>query len=326
MNILVTGGTGMVGSCIQDCVQQNPEFQDNTYHYLSSRECDLRDYHKTLEFFKNNLFDVVIHLVANVGDLFKNMKYNYTMLQDNLTINTNVVKCCVQTGIKKGVFILSSCIFPENPSYYPMTENMLHSSQPHSSNEGYNIAKRVLEVQCRLSNKDNNTQFVCLTPVNLYGPHDNFDPKNSHVISGLMQRFYKEKNTNDRLYIAYGTGKPLRQFLYAPDFAKIILTVLTKLKQNNMPLEHHMICCTDEVFTLTKTVYLLCKVMNIDKKKVLFDTSWSDGCMRKTVSNLKLKIVFPNLSFTSLEEGLHNSYGWYIKNLQPTHSKQVMNS
>ena len=312
MNILVTGGTGMVGSCIHDCVQQNIEFQSNTYHYLSSRECDLRDYNKTLTFLKKHSFDAIIHLAANVGGLFKNMKYNYTMLQDNLTINTNIVKCCVQIGIKKGVFILSSCIFPANPSCFPMTENMLHSSQPHSSNEGYSIAKRVLEVQCRLSNKDNNTQFVCLTPVNLYGPHDNFDPKNSHVIPGLMQRFHKEKITNDKVYIAYGTGRPLRQFLYAPDFAKIIVTVLTKLEEGTMPFEH-MICCTDEEFTLTKTVYLLCKVMNIDKTKVLFDTAWSDGCMRKTVSNLKLKTVLPDFSFTTLEKGLQYSYEWFNK-------------
>ena len=179
MKILVTGGTGMVGNCIRESVHKNIEYrinsltnnsqtniQSHTYHYLSSKECDLRDKQATLIFFKKHSFDAVLHLAANVGGLFKNMRQNYTMLQDNLAINSNVLESCIATNVTKGVFILSSCIFPIHPPKFPMTEDMLHSSPPHSSNEGYSFAKRLLEVQCRLSNKENNTHFLCLTPVN----------------------------------------------------------------------------------------------------------------------------------------------------------------
>lgn len=318
MNILVTGGTGMVGNCIRECVQQNTKYQNtNSYHYLSSKECDLRDKHATLQFFKKNSFDSIIHLAANVGGLFKNMRQNYTMLQDNIAINSNVLESCIETNVTKGVFILSSCIFPKKPTKFPMTEDMLHNSEPHPSNEGYSYAKRLLEIQCRLSNKDNNTHFLCLTPVNLYGPYDNYDPRNSHVIPGIIHRFHKEKMSTDKLsnkiYVAYGTGRPLRQFLYAPDFAKIILESMFTLVCEDTLTIQHMICCSNTEYNLKQTVISICEVMDINKNKVIFDTSWPDGCMKKTVSNSLLKTVFPNFIFTNFKIGLRETYRRYLQ-------------
>lgn len=309
MKIIVTGGSGMVGRCIQDLTDL---YNKHEFTFISSAICDLTNREKTIQYFNKHDYDYIIHLAADVGGLYKNMENNISMFSNNIKINENVLEACHLNNIKRGIFVLSSCIYPANPSTFPMTENMIHESPPHPSNEGYAYAKRMLEVQTRKYNETYNYDYICVIPVNLYGPYDNFSLTDGHFIPAILRRFDKIKtigNVYTSKYTAYGTGEPLRQFLFAPDFAFLITKILFEYNSNTP-----IICCNDDEYTIKEVVHTICDMMQIEHRKIEWDTTKSDGCMRKTVSNYKLKSLFPNYKFTSLLEGLEHTYYWFISN------------
>ena len=309
MRIVVTGGNGLVGCSIKAIVDQYPQYE---FVFLTRDMCELSSLSLVILFFSRpeNKFDYIIHLAAKVGGLFMNLDSNVEMFSENIKINENILFACKKYGIKRGIFCLSSCIYPCNPSRFPMDESMIHESPPHHSNEGYAYAKRMLELQCRQYNKAYSTEYICVIPVNLYGPHDNFSIKNGHVIPAIMNRFHGEKTKKDGKFIVYGTGRPYRQFLYAPDFAKIICDILLDGKYNNT---EPLICSNNET-TIKIMVNYLAGAMKIDRNKLEWDISKSDGCMKKTVDNSKLYKYYPNFKFTSLKEGLQITYKWFCNN------------
>ena len=220
MRILVTGGTGLVGSAIQK-ISSNYNYE---FIFVSSKNCDLTDYTNTYNYFLEKKPDYVIHLAANVGGLYKNMRKKVEIFEDNLKINMNVLKVCHLLKVKKVISCLSTCIFPDNISY-PINEQNLHKGPPHKSNDAYSYAKRMLEVQSKIYNEQYNTNFICIIPTNIYGPYDNFNLLDSHVIPGLIHKGYISNNNNDS-FMVYGSGKPLRQFIYSEDLVKIIMYIL----------------------------------------------------------------------------------------------------
>ena len=307
MKVLVTGGSGMIGQNIKSL---GPFREHADFVFLSSKICDLTNREQTLKYFGAHNFDYIIHLAANVGGLFKNMKQNIEMFSSNIKINENVLEACFKNNIHRGIFVLSSCIYTPKPRHFPMDESMIHEGPPHSSNEGYAYAKRMMELQCRQYNKKYYTKYICLVPVNLYGPYDNFKLGEAHVIPELMHRFHMNKSMINRDLYVFGTGKPLRQFLYAKDFANIILHILFDIEKTK---ENIYICCNDEV-TILNMVKKLCNVMDIDTERLRFDTTKSDGCIKKTVTNKKFLNMYPNFKFTSMEDGLRETYSWFVKN------------
>jgi len=308
MRIVVTGGNGLVGNSIKDIISIYP---NHAFTFITRQECDLSSWYEVSNYFVRNSFDYIIHLAAKVGGLFKNLDSNIEMFSENIAINENVLKACRQFNIKRGIFCLSSCIFPCNPSTFPMSERAIHESPPHPSNEGYAYAKRMLELQCRLHNKAYGTEYICLIPVNLYGPHDNFNIRDGHVIPALMNRFHGEKAKKDGRFIAYGTGRARRQFLYAPDFARLICSILLDGTYDNT---EPLICCWRET-SIKQMVECLADVMDIDKNKLEWDSDKSDGCMRKTVDNYKMWRYLPDgFLFTHMREGLKETYSWFCRN------------
>lgn len=306
MRICVTGGNGMIGSCIKNLTNL---YINDEFIFLSHNMLDLTNREKVFQYFNSNHFDAIIHLAADVGGLYKNINNNITMFNNNIAMNQNILEAAYKNNIKKGIFCLSSCIYTPNPNKFPMDENMIHIGPPHTSNEGYAYAKRMLEVQCKNYNKAYGTSYICVIPVNLYGPYDNYSLENGHIIPMILHRFYKEQLNNN--IIAYGTGKPLRQFLYNYDFAKIICNIITNdIILNTEPI----IICNDQEYTIKTVVEKISDTMNIPKNKIIWDNTKSDGCYRKTVSNNKFKTMFPNFKFTSLDEGLHTTYKWFTLN------------
>uniref|UniRef100_A0A6C0J8P1 NAD-dependent epimerase/dehydratase domain-containing protein n=1 Tax=viral metagenome TaxID=1070528 RepID=A0A6C0J8P1_9ZZZZ len=304
IKVLITGSNGMVGSCLSENIGLQNDNKYEYYYHTGRKDCDLTDHNSVDNLFKNINPDQVIHLAAAVGGLFLNQKTNAKMLTDNLSMNLNVIKACHKYNVKRGIFILSSCIFPQHPLKFPMTEDDVNYSRPHPSNEGYAYGKRMLYTLAKHYNQDYGRNYICLSPVNLYGPYDNFNPESSHVIPGLINRFHKGD------FSCYGTGKPLRQFLYAPDFAKIILTILN---DNDFPFEH-MICSNLEV-TIKEMAKCLAYTIGGDKEKesLTFNTKYADGCFKKTVSWERLQNTYPEIFNTllSLEEGLKVTYEWF---------------
>lgn len=313
MRIVVTGASGMVGNYLKKIAEKNYKSHDFIYLNRSKNNkytLDLTNRKNVMEFFEKENFDFIIHLAANVGGLFKNLKNNTKIFSDNIKMNENILEACHKNNINRGIFCLSSCIFPHNPSKFPMTEQMILESEPHYSNRGYAYAKRMLYIQCQNYNKDFNKEYICVAPVNMYGRYDNFNLENGHFIPSIIHRFYNEKN-NDKL-IAYGTGKPLRQLLYAEDFSVIICKLLfnSSLTNNNDLIN----ISNSNEFSIKYYIEKIAEIMNIDKSKIIWDTTKSDGCLRKTVDNSILKKIFPNYQFTSLENGLKITYEWFIEN------------
>jgi len=304
MKVLVTGGSGMVGNCIK---HECGNYKDDEFVFLSSKDGDLTKQEETNAIFEKYRPDYVIHLAANVGGLYKNMKYRVEMLRDNLLMNEYVLEMCNKYNVQNGIFCLSTCIFPPNPSKFPMTEEMMNESPPHPSNAGYAFAKRLLETQCSNYNEQFGRKYICITPVNLYGPYDNFNIEDSHVIPGIIHRMYLEKNKESN-FIMYGTGTPMRQFLYAPDFAQIILKFVYDYSGEHT----NIICCNEEttVKTITEKIH---KLMNM-KGCIVSDISKSDGCMRKTVSNERFNSIFPDFNYTNIDDGLKQTITWFIEN------------
>lgn len=308
MKILVTGGSGMIGKHLKNTVHANRDH--DTWTFLSSKDCDLRDQQAVSNLFQREQPDKVIHLAANVGGLFKNIDHNATMLIDNVRMNINVVEACVQYNIKRAIFVLSSCVFPSKPTKFPMTESMIHESEPHDSNRGYAYSKRLLLTLTSIYREQHDKDFICLTPVNMYGPYDNYHLENSHVIPGIMRRMHETHVIGKDSFTAYGTGAPLRQFLYAGDFAQIIYRVLY-----DYSFEHgHMICSSSTEISIAELTYLIADTVGYPKDHILYDTSKSDGCMKKTVSSDLFKQTYPDLyqNLVPLQKGLQDTYQWYL--------------
>ena len=301
--ILVTGGSGLVGKAIHNIVGNN-----SIYHFTNSRETDLYQYESCRKLFEKLQPTKVIHLAANVGGLFKNMNNKVDMLEKNLIINYNIVKCCHDFGVKKLISCLSTCIFP-NKTAYPINEDMLHNGEPHSSNDAYAYSKRMMEIHCKSYREQYGDNFMCIIPTNIYGSHDNFNLNDSHVIPGLIHKCYLAKKNNTDFLVS-GTGKPLRQFIYSNDLAKIIILLLDKLDYNES-----LIISPDSTYEISigKIAELIAREFDY-MDKLRYDTTKSDGQYRKTANNTKLKQLYHNLEFINIETGIKETIQWFQKN------------
>lgn len=309
--VLVTGGTGLVGSAIRSVVESDAKKYENTsYIYLSSKDCDLTDRQKTLEFFQKHKPTHVIHLAAMVGGLFKNMSANLDFFRINCAINDNVLNVSYETGVKKVVSCLSTCIFPDKTSY-PIDETMVHNGPPHDSNFGYSYAKRMIDVMNKGYASQHGLKYTSVIPTNVFGPHDNYSIQNGHVLPGLMHKVYLAKQNNTPLTI-WGTGKPLRQFIYSIDLAKLFLWVLDSYDEVDP-----IILSVDESAEISIKDAAMAVVKGMDfKGEVVFDTEKSDGQYKKTASNLKLRKYLPDFEFTPFDEGVKKSCEWFTANYE----------
>jgi GDP-L-fucose synthase len=232
--LLVTGGTGLVGNAIK-YISDNYK-NDYDFIFISSKQYDLTIMETTKDMFEKYKPNYVIHLAACVGGLFKNMNNKVEMLEKNLMINYNVVKCCHDYKVEKLIACLSTCIFPDTIKSYPIDESMLHEGPPHFSNDAYAYAKRMLEIHCRSYRENYGDNFSCIIPTNIYGPYDNFDLENGHVLAALVHKCFLANHNNEN-FIIRGSGKPLRQFIFSRDLAKIIMIIFEKNISENITEE-----------------------------------------------------------------------------------------
>jgi GDP-L-fucose synthase len=210
--VMVTGGSGLVGAAIKDYIEESGAKDNETWIYLSSKDGDLRSRQDTEKIFETKQPTHVIHLAAKVGGLFANMSQKVEFFRENILINDNIMECCRIYKVKKLVSFLSTCIFPDKTTY-PIDETMLHDGPPHSSNEGYAYAKRLIDTMNRAYAEEYGCNFTSIIPTNIYGPHDNFNIQAGHVIPGLIHKCYIAKRDNTPFTI-WGSGTPLRQFIY----------------------------------------------------------------------------------------------------------------
>lgn len=304
MIVLVTGGTGLLGTALKELCQSSDidhgRVKDNNYFFISRKECDLLDYKQVSSTFQIYKPDIVIHLASVVGGVYSNMAHNYRFLFDNLKIHMNVLEACQRYKVKKLINILSTCVFPDNANY-PLTSDQLHNGPPHFSNEGYAYSKRMLEVMSSLLCQTTDIRIINLIPTNLYGENDNYNIEQSHVIPALVYKMYLAKQ-NKTSFNVKGSGMARRQFVYAGDLAKIILAFV------NMDIETKIVSCivsppAKHEVTIKDVVDILKRVFAFDGK-IEYEKDYEEGQYKKTCDSKELQKFISNFTFTPLEAGL----------------------
>lgn len=290
--ILVTGGNGLVGS----------EFIGGEYFKPSSKEYDLREKDHTYRLMLKG-FDSVIHCAAKVGGVGGNMNYKGEFFYDNIMMNTNVIEGARLSGVKNLVAFLSTCVFPDQVEY-PLTEKKIHMGPPHFSNDAYAYAKRMTDIQIRSYKEQYGLNYKSVIPCNIYGPNDNYDIVNGHVLPSLIHKCYLARENKTPLTI-WGSGKPLREFIFSKDVAKLTEWVLKNYNESEP-----IILSTSEETSIMDIVGVIVELMGF-KGKVVFDSSKPDGQFRKPSDNSKIKNYLPDFKFTPLYEGLKETIEYF---------------
>ncbi|MFT6920533.1 MAG: GDP-L-fucose synthase [Cognaticolwellia sp.] len=310
--IFVAGHRGMVGSAIVRQLQQ----QGNSNLVLRTRsELDLTNQQAVAEFFQTEKIDEVYLAAAKVGGIVANNTYPADFVYENLMIECNVIHSAHLAGIQRLLFLGSSCIYPKLAEQ-PMSESALLTATLEPTNEPYAIAKIAGIKLCESYNRQYGRDYRSVMPTNLYGPHDNFHPENSHVIPALLRRFHAAKVNGDAQVVAWGTGKPMREFLHVDDMASASIHVMgldkTIYDENTEPMLSHINVGTGVDCTIRELVETVAKVIDFEGE-IVFDSTKPDGAPRKLMNVDRLKSLGWQYSY-SLENGLENAYQWFLDN------------
>jgi len=296
---LVTGAAGMVGYAIRKISPPDTS-------YTTREELDLTDFDRVRETFVRLQPERVVHLAAVVGGLGSQMIHSGEYFRNNIIINLNTLEAARQAGVRKLISFMSTCVFPDKTEY-PLREDAVHDGPPHPSNFGYAYAKRMLEVQSAAYRKEWKCDFIVAIPTNIYGPNDDWSLNGGHVIPSLIHRCYLARKKQEDL-VVWGSGKPLREFVFSEDIARLSLLALD-CYDDDAPI----ILSPAEEVSIRDLVGLIVDAMKFPRK-VVWDTSKPDGQFRKPSDNSKLRQYFPEFKFTSLATGIAQTVAWFEAN------------
>ena len=311
--IYVAGSEGMVGSAICRLLKKKG-YKDEGKKLLTipRRELDLRDEKKLEDWFDSKRPDIVIIAAAKVGGILANKQKPVDFLLDNLKIQNNLIEKSYKFGVKRLLFLGSSCIYPKFAKQ-PIKENYLLTDYLESTNEYYAIAKIAGLKLCEAFRRQYNFDAITLMPTNLYGPKDNYDPKESHVMAAFIRKFYEAKKYNKKQVICWGTGKPLREFLYVDDLAEACLFIL----ENWFPVNNDSKSNTkdDQTCWLNVGSENEISIKNLAEKisriisyegEIIWDTNMPDGTPRKKLDTRKINKIGWSAK-TDLKEGIEKT-------------------
>ena len=300
--IFVAGHTGMVGSAIVRLLNN----RDCEILTVSSQELDLKQSSKVDKWFDEHRPDAVFLAAAKVGGILANSSYPVDFLIDNLSIQNSVITNAFKYKVKKLMFLGSSCIYPRNATQ-PIKESSLLTGILEPTNEAYAISKIAGIKLCQFYRKQYGVDYVSVMPTNLYGPGDNFHPKNSHVVAALISKFYEAVKLNKEEVTLWGTGKPLREFMHVDDLAEGLIFLM----ENYSEYEQINIGTGKEI-SITEFAKII-KNISGWKGKIKFDDSYPDGMPRKVMDINKIsKLGW--YSKIELKVGLKQAYKWFIDN------------
>lgn len=301
--IYVAGHRGLVGSAIV----RNLEAKGyKNIIYRTHKELDLTNQEAVRAFFQEEKPDYVFLAAAKVGGIHANNTYPADFIYDNLMIQNNVIKAAHDFKVKKLLFLGSTCIYPKMAPQ-PIKEEYLLTGSLEETNEAYAVAKIAGLEMCKFFKRQYGDNFISCMPTNLYGPNDNFDLKNSHVLPALIRKFHEAKVNNSDVVEVWGTGTPLREFLYVDDMADACVFLM-----ENYDGEQHVNIGTGEEVSIRQLAETVREVVGFEGELV-FNTDMPDGTPRKLTTVDKLH----ELGFmhkVSLNEGIRMAYGWFLEN------------
>ena len=298
--ILVTGGTGLVGTYLKKIL---PEAT-----YVSSKDYNLLDKKDVQRMFSDIKPRKIIHLAARVGGVHHNIQEPVKYFEENLLMNTFVLQESFLNKVESFLGMLSSCIYPNDVKNYPIKEENLLEGAPHQDLFSYSYAKRCLAIQIDAYNKKYNTKYNYLIPCNLYGEYDKFDPIEGHFVGALIEKIINAKKSRSKSIEIFGDGTPYRQFMHARDLAQIIKMTILK----NIFLSFNV--ATDENYTIKKIVEIALEACNIQNLNIFFDKSKPNGQLRKDIDITNLKKLFPDFTPINLIDGIKEIYNKKIDN------------
>ncbi len=301
--IYVAGHAGLVGSAL---VRRLHGAGYKNLILQSQADLDLRDQALVAAFFAQERPDYVFLAAARVGGIWANQTHPAEFIYDNLMIQTNIIHQAYLQGVKKLLFLGSSCIYPKF-SPQPMREEYLLDGKLEPTNEPYAVAKIAGIKMCQSYNRQYGTRFIAVMSTNLYGPGDNFDPKNSHVIPGLIRKFHEAKSAGAPEVVIWGTGTPRREFLYADDLADACLFLMLRYESDEI-----INIGTGRDLTIRELAELIATVVGF-QGRLVFDPNYPDGTPRKLLDNSRLRAMGWQAS-TQLPEGLVKTYARFLEN------------
>lgn len=302
--IYVAGHRGLVGSAI---VRNLKEKGFNNIIYRTHKELDLTNQNEVRKFFEEERPEYVFLAAAKVGGIHANNTYPADFIYENLMIQNNVIKASHDFEVKKLLFLGSTCIYPKMAPQ-PIKEDYLLTGSLEETNEAYAVAKIAGLEMCKFFKRQYGDNFISCMPTNLYGPNDNFDLKNSHVLPALIRKFHEAKVNNSKVVEVWGTGKPLREFLYVDDMADACVFLM-----ENYDGEQHVNIGTGVEVSIRELAETVKEVVGFEGELV-FNTDMPDGTPRKLTTVDKLNALGWQHR-VNLQEGIELAYNWFINNI-----------
>ena len=300
--IYVAGHRGLVGSSILRALDRAGY---KNVVYRTHKELDLTNFEAVKNFFDRERPEYVFLAAAKVGGIWANKTHKAEFIYENLQIQNSVIKNAYDYGVKKLLFLGSSCIYPRMCPQ-PIKEEYLLSGYLEETNDAYAIAKISGLMMCRAFRQQYGVDYISAMPTNLYGYNDNFDLESSHVLPALMRKIHDAKKNNVPEVTVWGTGSPLREFLFVDDLADALVFLM-----NEYSGEEHVNVGTGTDVSIKELAQLICKVVGY-KGKLVFDTSKPDGTPKKLLDVSKINSLGWKAA-VSLEEGIRKTYEWYLQ-------------
>ena len=310
--VFVAGHQGMVGSAIVRALEKAGDAEIIT---RTRSELDLLDQAAVFRFFNQNAVDEVYLAAAKVGGIWANNTYPAEFIYQNLIIEANIIHGAFQAGVRKLLFLGSSCIYPKLAEQ-PIAESSLLQGALEPTNEPYAIAKIAGIKLCESYNRQYGTDYRSVMPTNLYGINDNFHPEHSHVVPALLRRFHEAKMQDLPSVTVWGSGSPMREFLYVDDMAGACLHVMNLPKEvygeHVLPMSSHINVGTGKDCTIRELANTIARAVGY-RGDILWDTSKPDGTPRKLLDVSLLKRLGWQYS-VELDEGIERTYQWFLQN------------
>lgn len=302
--IYIAGHNGMVGSAIWRSLTAKGY---TNLIGVSSKELDLRKQKAVRDFIRKTKPDVIIDAAAKVGGILANNNFPYPFLMENMQIQNNLIDAAHRLGVEKFIFLGSSCIYPKLAPQ-PLKEEYLLTDSLESTNEWYALAKITGVKACQAIRNQFEKDFVSLMPTNLYGIHDNFDLTSSHVLPAMIRKFYEAKLNNNAVVVLWGSGTPMREFLFVDDMAEAVVFAL----ENELP-DYLYNVGTGEDLTIKELAETIQKIVG-HQGDIIWDDTKPDGTPRKLMDISKMHALGWKHQI-QLEEGIQKTYDWFLENI-----------